>query len=115
TLCSMLDQLWRPDMAVIKIARYEVAPGSTDAIESAIVEFADYVQRKLGDSSWTTYRDRYDPTRYVSVIIADDEEADRRHREASGTVEFAEKLYPNVIGDVVFTEYDLVASSESHR
>jgi len=102
-------------MAVIKIAHYEVAPENRDLAAGAMVEFARYVRDELEDSSWTTYRDRDYPGRYVSVIIADGEVADRRHQEAPGTVEFAGTLYPNVVGEVVFTEYDLVASSETHR
>ena len=96
---------------IFKIARYEVRPEARDEVERAIHEFASYVQAELAGSSWTTYRDRDNPNRYVSFISADDEEADERHRKAPGTRRFVEVLYPRLVGGVEFTDWELVAAS----
>lgn len=99
-------------MTVYKIARFEVDPGAVESVEEAMREFARFVGTELDDSTWTTYREKGGPNSYLSIITADDAAAERRHRDASGTKDFANRLYPNVIGDVVFTDYELVASSE---
>ena len=98
-------------MAVFKIARYSVKLGSIDEVESAIQEFARYVGSNLEDSTWTTYRRTDKPGEYVSLIQARDEEADQHHRNAPGTKRFVEVLYPNVVGEVEFTDYALLATS----
>lgn len=99
-------------MSVFKIARYEVRPEAREEVERAIQEFAAYVRAELGDSSWVTYRDKQNPNRYVSLISADDEAADERHRKAPGTKRFVEVLYPRLVGPVEFTEYEPFATSK---
>jgi quinol monooxygenase YgiN len=83
--------------------------------ERAMHDFANYVRKELDDSSWTTYRDPKAPTRYMSVIIADSPAADERHRKATGTQAFVAALYPLLVGEVEFTHYDLVTSSDLAR
>lgn len=99
-------------MPVFKIARYEVQPEAREEVERAIQEFAAYVRAELRDSSWVTYRDKKNPNRYVSLISADDEAADERHRKAPGTKRFVEVLYPRLVGQVEFTEYEPFATSK---
>ena len=99
-------------MPVFKIASYEVRPEAREEVERAIQEFAAYVRAELQDSSWVTYRDKKNPNRYVSLISADDEAADERHRQAPGTKRFVEVLYPRLAGLVEFTEYEPFATSQ---
>jgi quinol monooxygenase YgiN len=98
-------------MPIFKIARFEVRPEARDAVEQAMKEFAAHVAFELPGTSWRTYREPGESHHYISLIADDDEEAARRHRESPGTKKFVEALYPNVIGEVVFTEYEAVASS----
>lgn len=98
-------------MPIFKIARFEIRPESRDVCERAMREFAAYVRAELGDSSWTTYRDTKAPNRYVSLIRADNAAADARHRNAPGTRRFVEVLYPNVVGEVEFVDYESVGDS----
>jgi len=98
-------------MPIIKIARYQIRPEEREVVEQAMREFAAYVAFELADSTWVTYRDAAHPDRYVSVITADDEAADRRHRDAEGTKKFVDVLYPRLVGEVEFIDYTPVASS----
>src|SRR4051812_26992867 len=102
-------------MALVKIARFEVRPEAREQAELAMHEFASYVRKQLDDSSWTTYRDPKSPTKFISLIIADDAKADERHRNAPGTKTFVDKLYPLVVGTVEFTDCELVTSSDLQR
>ena len=99
-------------MSIFKIARYEIRPEARAQVEAAIAEFAAYVGAELAGTTWATYRDAGDPHRYVSIITAESPEADRRHREAPGTRRFVDALYPTVVGDVEFTDYELLADSK---
>jgi quinol monooxygenase YgiN len=102
-------------MAVFKIARFEVRPDARDQAERAMHEFASYVRKELPDSAWTTYRDTHSPNHYVSLIRADDPAADERHRNAPGTQAFVDALYPLLVGNVEFADYELVTSSDLAR
>jgi quinol monooxygenase YgiN len=99
-------------MPVFKIARYEVRPEERSAAEADMREFAAYVGKELRDSGWVTYRDRANPNRYVSLVSAADAAADDRHRAAEGTKKFVQALYPRLVGEVEFTDYELVVSSD---
>ena len=98
-------------MPVFKIARFAVRPDARTEVERAMREFALYVGLELEDSSWTIYRDRRNPNVYVSVVIADDEDAARHQHSASGSVEFARVLQGRLLTDVETREYELVATS----
>jgi quinol monooxygenase YgiN len=99
-------------MPIFKIARYQVKPEARDAVEQAMREFAAHVAFELQGTTWVTYQEAGAPDRYVSIITAETEEDDRRHRDSAGTKKFVEALYPNVVGEVAFTDYAPVASSE---
>lgn len=98
-------------MEIHKIARYEIRPQSLPEVLEAIETFAAYVRDELTETRWTTLQDPAHPTRFVSLIWALDEAADQRHRQAEGTQRFVAALYPNVVGEVDFTSYRLVADS----
>jgi len=97
---------------IFKIARYEVKPERREAAEQAIREFAEYVAAQLEGSDWATYREKDNPNRYVSIISIVDERSEDWHRRAPGTKKFTDALYPCLVGEVHFTDYELVATSE---
>ena len=97
---------------IFKIARFEVRPEEQQAAEAAIREFAQYVQDHLEGSDWATYREKTNPYRYVSLISIVDDKSEEWHRRAPGTKRFVDALYPKLVGEVEFTDYELVATSE---
>jgi len=99
-------------MAVYTIARFEVRSDARDQAERAMHELASYVRKELPDSMWTAYRDPRAPTHYTAFIRADDPGADERHRNAPGTQAFVAMLSPLVVGEVEFTQLELVTSSD---
>ena len=102
-------------MPVYTTARFQVRPEAREQAERVMHEFAMYVRKELDDSSWTTYRDPKAPASYLSIIVAETPAADDRHRKAPGTQAFVAALYPLVIGEVEFTQYELVTSSDLAR
>jgi hypothetical protein len=98
-------------MPVFKIVRFAVRPDASTEVEQAMREFALYVGLELEDSSWSTYRDRRNPNVYVTLITADDEDAAKHQRTASGSVQFARVLQTRLLTDVETREYELVATS----
>ena len=102
-------------MAVYTIARYQVRPEASATAEQAMRDFADYVRRELPDSSWTTYREREAPTRFVAMARADDVAADARHRASPGMQAFAAAMAPLLVGEADPSELELVTSSDLQR
>jgi quinol monooxygenase YgiN len=97
---------------IFKIARFEVKPDQREAAEKAMAEFAEFVGAQLEGSDWATYREKQNPNRYVSIISIVDARSEDWHRRAPGTRRFTDALYPALVGEVQFTEYELVATSE---
>ena len=98
-------------MPVFRIARFAVRPDARDDVERAMREFALYVGLELEDSSWTVYRDRRNPSSYVTLIAADDSDAAEHQRTAGGSVQFARVLSSRLLTDVEIREYELIATS----
>ena len=54
-----------------------------------------------------------DPTRFVHLFIFEDEDAQRTHSESAAVARFAAAYRPHLVdGDVMFTDFDLVASNQ---
>jgi hypothetical protein len=67
----------------VKLARYDVDPSARTHVEAAVRDFAAYAAAELSDSTRMTLQQTKNPRSFVSVIMAEDESADERHRKAS--------------------------------
>ena len=97
---------------IFKIARFEVRPDKLEVAEKAIREFAEYVAAHLEGSDWATYREKDNPNAFLSIISIVDQKSEDWHRRAPGTKRFVDALYPTLVSEVQFTDYELVATSE---
>ncbi len=99
-------------MPIFKIARYRIRPEARDAVEQAMREYAKRIAFDAPGSTWVTYRDAKDADLYVSLIGTSDPAAFERDSKAEGTRLFVDALYPNVVGEVEWADYEPVASSQ---
>jgi quinol monooxygenase YgiN len=102
-------------MALYQIARYQVRPEACAEAERAMRELADRVRAELADTSWTAYRDRDVPGRYLAFIRADDAAAVARYLDAPVARAFAAALAPLLAGPLELGAYELVTSSDLQR
>ncbi len=97
-------------MAIAKTAAFAVRPESLPLCEEVIREFVDGVtSEEAGTRVYVSLRERRDPTRFVHVMVFEDEAAEAAHRDAERTRRFTAALYPHTLEGVAFTDCSLVA------
>lgn len=97
-------------VAIAKTAAFAVRPESLARCEEVIRDFVDDVtSEEPGTRMYVALREQRDPTRFVHVMVFDDEVAEAVHRDAERTRRFTEALYPHTLDGVAFTDCSLVA------
>ena len=100
-------------MKMYKTASYRITPESRTSVERAMQEYAAHLKQAFPGQRWWTARSQKDPLCYLSVIVAPDEETDRAASDSAGTGKFVDALYPNVVGEVEWTDWQPIASTHS--
>ena len=101
-------------MAIYTIARYQVRPSGVGKVNQAIEEFVRYVQaNEPGSRVYVAWQEKDDPTRFVHFFIFEDEAAREIHSQSAAVKRFEAAYRPELVGgDVVFTDYNLVATNQ---
>jgi quinol monooxygenase YgiN len=100
-------------MAVYTIAEYQVKPQAVDKVKNAIEEFVRYIKaNEPGTKFYEAWQQKNDPTRFVHFFIFENEAAHKAHGGSDAVKRF-ESVYSSELsgGNVVFTDYELVASN----
>ena len=101
-------------MAIYTIAEYRVRPSGVDKVKQAIEEFVPYVKaNEPGTRMYLAWQKKDDPTCFVHFFIFEDEAANKIHGESEAVKRFEAAYRPELVGgDVVFTDYHLVAANQ---
>ncbi len=101
-------------MPIYTIARYQVRPSGVDKVRRAIEEFVSYVRaNEPGTRMYVAWQQNDDPTRFAHFFIFDDEAAHTVHSRSEAVKRFEAAYRPELVGgDVVFTDYHLVATNQ---
>jgi quinol monooxygenase YgiN len=102
-------------MPIQTIARYRVRLSGVDKVKQAIAEFVPYVRaNEPGTKLYLAWQEKDDPTRFVHFFIFEDEAAHAAHASSAAVKRFEAAYRPELSeGDVVFTDYEVVAASFS--
>jgi quinol monooxygenase YgiN len=99
-------------MPIYKTASFLVRAGSLDRITEAVREFVAEMQKtERGTQLYISLQDQVNPHRFLHVFVFEDERAETMHRDAPATKRFTEKLFPELVGEVKFGDYILVATT----
>ncbi len=100
-------------MAIYTIAQYQVNARSVDKVKRAIEEFVRYVKaNEPGTQLYTAWQQKDNPTRFVHFFIFADDAAHAIHGGSEAVKRFESAYSPELVGgDVVFTDYNLVATN----
>jgi quinol monooxygenase YgiN len=100
-------------MPIYQTAHYQVNAQAVDKVKQAIEEFVHYVQaNEPGTRMYVAWQQQDDPTRFVHLFIFEDAAAQAIHSESEAVKRFESIYSPELVGgDVVFTDYDLVAAN----
>jgi quinol monooxygenase YgiN len=101
-------------MPIYTIAQYQVRPSGVEKAKEAIQEFVLYVrEHEPGTRLYVAWQQKDDPTRFVHFFIFEDEAAHTAHSKSAAVKHFEMAYRPELAGgDVVFTDYELVATNQ---
>jgi quinol monooxygenase YgiN len=101
-------------MPIYTIAQYRVRPSGVETVKQAIQEFVPYVRdHEPGTRLYVAWQQKDDPTQFVHFFIFEDEAARTAHSKTAAVKRFETVYRPELAGgDVVFTDYELVATNE---
>jgi quinol monooxygenase YgiN len=101
-------------MPIYQTATYRIRPESVEEVRRAIVEFVDYVRaNEPGTHFYHAWQQVDDPTAFTHLFIFADAAAQQAHSESAEVGRFEAAYSPYLVGgDVVFTDFDLVAAND---
>jgi quinol monooxygenase YgiN len=101
-------------MSTYQTGGYRVKPSAVEKVKQAIKDFVRYVQaNEPGTQMYLAWQQKDDPTRFLHLFIFEDAAAQTRHGQSEAVKQF-ESIYSAELvgGDVVFTDYELVAGKD---
>lgn len=98
-------------MPIYTIAEYRVRKSGVDKVKRAIQEFVTHVKaNESGTRMYLAWQQEEDPSRFVHFFIFEDQSAHQAHSRSDAVKRFEAAYRPELEGgDVVFTDYHLVA------
>jgi quinol monooxygenase YgiN len=101
-------------MSIYQTATYQVKPQAVEKVKRAIEEFVRYIRaNEPGTRMYVAWQQQSDPTRFIHLFIFENEAAMTRHSESAAVKRFESIYSPELVGgDVVFTDFDLVATNQ---
>jgi quinol monooxygenase YgiN len=98
-------------MPIYQTGAYQVKPSGIAKVKRAIQEFVQYVHaNEPGTHMYLAWQQVSDPTRFVHLFIFEDKAAQVRHGQSEAVRRFEAAYSPELVGgDVVFTDYEMVA------
>jgi quinol monooxygenase YgiN len=98
---------------IYTIAQYRVRPEGVEKVKRAIQEFVPYVKaNEPGTRMYLAWQQQDDATSFVHFFIFENEAALAAHSKSEAVKRFEAAYRPELAGgDVVFTDYDSVASN----
>jgi quinol monooxygenase YgiN len=98
-------------MAIYETGAYQVKTSAVEKVKQAIKEFVHYVEEnEPGTQMYLAWQQKDDPTRFLHLFIIADAAAQARHGQSEAVRRFESVYSPELVGgDVVFTDYEMVA------
>ena len=100
-------------MPIYMTAQWCCQSGAEEMVADALREFVAAVgKNESGTRVYRALQDINEPTRFMTSFVFEDEAARQLHQSTEWVKRFTEVIYPLNDGDVLFTEYNLVASTK---
>ena len=98
-------------MPIYQTGGYRVKPSAVEKVKQAIKEFVAYVKaNEPGTHMYLAWQEKDDPTHFLHLFIFEDAAAQVRHGKSAAVKHFEGVYSPELGGgDVVFTDYELIA------
>ena len=100
-------------MAIYMTAHWKCRPGAEAKVEEALRAFVAAVGENEPETRvYTALRQAADAASFMTYFIFENEAAQLTHRSTDWVKRFTEVIYPENLEPVVFTEYELIASTD---
>src|SRR5258708_32548 len=101
-------------MPIQTIAEYRVRASGIDIVKKAIEEFVPWIRaNEPGTRMYLAWQQKDDPTRFVHFFIFEDEASLEAHSKSAAVKRFEAAYRPELDGgDVVFTDYNMIATNQ---
>lgn len=101
-------------MPIYQTASYRVRPEAVAKVRRAIEEFVAHVrEHEPGTRMYAAWQEQADASHFVHLFIFEDAAAQAAHGESAAVAQFESVYRPELVGgDVVFTDFDLVAAND---
>jgi quinol monooxygenase YgiN len=98
-------------MHIFQTGAYQVKPSGVDKVKQAVKDFVRYVaENEPSTKMYLAWQQKSDPTRFLHFFIFADAAAQTRHGQSEAVKRFESVYSPELVGgDVVFTDYELIA------
>jgi quinol monooxygenase YgiN len=98
-------------MAIYESGAYQIKPSAIGRVKRAIEEFVEYLRKnESGTEMYLAWQEKEAPERFLHLFRFRDREASERHGESEAVKKFESVYRPDLVGgEVVFTEYEMVA------
>ena len=98
-------------MPIYQTGGYRVTASAVNKVKQAIKEFVAYVQaNEPGAHMYLAWQQKDDPTHFLHLFIFEDAAAQTRHGQSEAVKRFEAIYSPELVGgEVVFTDYEMVA------
>jgi quinol monooxygenase YgiN len=99
-------------MPIYMTAQWKCQSGAEETVVAALKEFVAEVGRnETGTLVYTALQSVSEPTRFMTSFMFEDEAARQFHQSTDWVSRFTDVIYPLNDGEILFTEYNLVAST----
>ena len=104
-------------MAIFQTGSYQVKKSAVPIVKKAIEEFVRYIQaNEPGTQMYLAWQEKDDPTKFNHLFIFEDAAAQKKHGESDAVRRFEAVYSPELAGgEVVFTDYEMVAGKREGR
>ncbi|QPJ61904.1 MAG: hypothetical protein G3M70_08470 [Candidatus Nitronauta litoralis] len=96
-------------MPVCMSARYQVRKDQLEQCRKTVAQFVTYI--KANEPSTLLYmamQEPVDETRFLHIMIFEDEQAITKHQNSPATRRFVETIYPSAVEPLEFKEYNML-------
>ena len=98
-------------MPIYETGEYRIKPSAVERVKEAIKEFVAYVEaNEPGTQMYLAWQEKDDPAHFLHLFIFKDAAAQTTHGQSAAVKRFEAIYSPELAdGDVVFTDYEMVA------
>lgn len=103
-------------MTICMTARYQVEPEMVEDCKQTVKDFVKYI--RINEPTTLFYMANQEmghPTRFLHIMIFEDEAAVERHQKSPATKRFVDMIYPAAVEPLEFSEFYILGYKAEYK